>query len=108
MTYASALAQKHHRYLAHRLAVIDVEDVGHGDVALVEQVLLVVSEPAFREQLGIERTLVWLAGQLADAPGDRSACELVLAASGHPVLRDAQSAGIRSRRDANAPSPSTM
>jgi hypothetical protein len=31
---------------------------------------LVASDPELREELGSERTLVWLAAKLADAPGE--------------------------------------
>jgi hypothetical protein len=88
MTYASALAREHGRYLAWRLVVIALEDVGHGDVGVIESALLIASDTGLREQLGAERALIWLAGQLAAAPGSRAACELVVAASGHPSLRD--------------------
>lgn len=88
MTYALALARQYSRYLARRLAVIALEDVGHGDLAVVEQAVLIASEPGLREQLGVERILVWLAGRLAAAPGDRSACELEVVATSHPALRD--------------------
>jgi hypothetical protein len=98
MTYASALARQYSRYLAWRLAVVALEDVGHGALGLVEQATLIASEPELRERLGTERTLVWLAGQLAAAPGDRSACELVVAAAGHPILRD-DLIGMRSRAE---------
>ena len=88
MTFASALSRAHERYLAWRLSVIALEDVGHGDVGLVEKALLIASDAGPKEQLGVERALIWLAGQLAAAPGNRAACELVVAASGHPGLRD--------------------
>jgi hypothetical protein len=102
MSYASALVREHSRYLAWRLAVIALEDVGHGDLAVVERAMLIASDPGLRQQLGVDRALIWLAGQLAAAPGNRAACELVIAAAGHPKLRDDL---IRMRGEADLVSP---
>jgi hypothetical protein len=52
--------------------VIALEDVGHGDVGVVEKALLIASDAGLREQLGAERALIWLAGQLAAVPGERA------------------------------------
>lgn len=88
MTYAAALVRTYRKYLSWRLAIIALEDVGHGDVTLVEIALLLASEPGLREELGVERSMVWLAGELARSPGDRAACDLVVAAASHPNHHD--------------------
>jgi hypothetical protein len=98
MTYAAALARGYRAYLSRRLAIIALEDVGHGDVGVVESALLLAAEADLRERLGVERSLTWLPGELARAPGDRAACHLVIVAASHPELRD-QLIGMRGRTE---------
>ncbi len=88
MTYAGALVGRFPSYLPRRLAIIALEDVGQGAPRLAAKALLLASETKLRRQLGVDRTCTWLAGALAAAPGDRTACSLAVAATYHPRLRD--------------------
>jgi len=63
-------------HVLRRLGVISLEDVGAGSLFGVMMALASLGNSAWRKRVGERRLVVWLAGELADAPKDRTLCEL--------------------------------
>jgi hypothetical protein len=73
---ASAAYDMDKKYLMRRLGIIAIEDVGMGTLYGMLAVLAVSGSSAWREAADERRLFCFLAEMLANAPKDRTACEL--------------------------------
>ena len=77
---ASAAYDMDRKYLMRRLGIIAIEDVGAGTLYGLLAVLAVSGSSAWREAADERRLFCFLAEMLANAPKDRTACELCVVA----------------------------
>lgn len=75
---ASAAYDMDRKYLMRRLGICAIEDVGAGSLYSLLAVLAASSSQAWREAVDERRLACFLAEMLAQAPKDRSACELLV------------------------------
>lgn len=76
ISYADRLYEIERSYLVYRLSIIAVEDVGLGNLSLMNDFLATQIKKANIEERGGKEYILKLTGELARSVKDRSACDL--------------------------------